>query len=69
LATLTLLKSRIGKDGVVFQNCKFNNEYLDIDTEMQNTLLGHEEEKTKNNINRAREAFQRRQSMNGQNQA
>ena len=26
LATLTLLKSRIGRDGVVFQNCKFNNE-------------------------------------------
>lgn len=68
LATLTLLKSRIGKDGVVFQNCKFNNEYLDIDTEMQNTLLGHEEEKTKNNINRAREAYQRRQSINTQNQ-
>lgn len=63
LATLTLLKSRIGKDGVVFQNCKFNNEYLDIDTEMQNTLLGHEEEKTKTNINRAREAFQRRNQM------
>lgn len=63
LATLTLLKSRIGKDGVVFQNCKFNNEYLEIDTEMQNTLLGHEEEKTKNNINRAKEAYQRRQQM------
>jgi replicative DNA helicase len=63
LATLTLLKSRIGKDGVVFQNCKFNNEFLDIDTEMQNTLLGHEEEKTKNNINRAREAYQRRNQM------
>jgi len=63
LATLTLLKSRIGKDGVVFQNCKFNNEYLDIDTEMQNTLLGHEEEKSKNNINRAREAYQRRNQI------
>ena len=45
LATVTLLKSRIGKDGVVFTNCKFNNEYLDIDTDTQNTLLGHEEEK------------------------
>jgi len=63
LATLTLLKSRIGKDGVVFQNCKFNNEFLDIDTEMQNTLLGHEEQKTQNNINRAREAYQRRNKI------
>ena len=44
LATVTLLKSRIGKDGVVFMNCKFNNEYLDIDTDTQNTLLGHEEQ-------------------------
>ncbi len=40
LATLTLLKSRIGKDGVVFQNCKFDNQFLLIDTESQNTLLG-----------------------------
>jgi replicative DNA helicase len=45
LATVTLLKSRIGKDGIVFTNCKFNNEYLEIDTDSQNTLLGHEEVK------------------------
>ena len=63
LATLTLLKSRIGKDGVVFQNCKFNNEYLVIDTESQNTLLGHEEQKTVNNANRAAEAFKKRQEL------
>jgi replicative DNA helicase len=63
LATLTLLKSRIGKDGVVFQNCKFNNEYLVIDTESQNTLLGHEEQKTVNNANRAADAFKKRQEL------
>jgi hypothetical protein len=63
LATLTLLKSRIGKDGVVFQNCKFNNEFLEIDTESQNTLLGHEEQKTQINANRAAEAFKRRQEL------
>lgn len=45
LATVTLLKSRIGKDGIVFQNCKFNNELLEIDTDTQNTLLGHAEVK------------------------
>lgn len=43
LATVTLLKSRIGKDGVVFGNCLFNNELLEIDTDTQNTLLGHAE--------------------------
>lgn len=45
LATITLLKSRIGKDGIVFSNCKFDNELLEFDTESQNTLLGHEEER------------------------
>jgi replicative DNA helicase len=63
LATLTLLKSRIGQDGVIFQNCKFDNEYLIIDTESQNTLLGHEEQKVQNNQNRAKEAFLKRQEM------
>lgn len=63
LATLSLLKSRIGKDGVVFSNCKFNNEYLVIDTESQNTLLGMEQQKTQNNANRAAEAFKKRQEL------
>jgi len=45
LATVTLLKSRIGKDGIVFQNCLFNNEMLQIDTDTQNTLLGHKTER------------------------
>jgi hypothetical protein len=63
LATLSLLKSRIGKDGVVFSNCKFNNEYLVIDTESQSTLLGMEQQKTQNNANRAAEAFKKRQEL------
>jgi len=63
LATLSLLKSLIGKDGVVFSNCKFNNEYLVIDTESQNTLLGMEQQKTQNNANRAAEAFKKRQEL------
>jgi replicative DNA helicase len=63
LATLTLLKSRIGRDGVVFQNCKFNNEFLVIDTESQNTLLGHEEQQAQKNVNRAAEAYRKRQEL------
>jgi len=63
LATLTLLKSRIGRDGVVFQNCKFNNEFLVIDTESQNTLLGHEEQQAKKNVDRAAEAYRKRQEL------
>lgn len=63
LATLTVLKSRIGRDGVIFQNCTFNNEFLIIDTDSQNTLLGHEEQKVQERSNRAREAFLKRQEV------
>lgn len=65
LATITLLKSRIGRDGVIFQNCKFNNEYLDIDTDSQNTLLGFEEQKTQEKANRAAEVFKKAQEKKG----
>jgi replicative DNA helicase len=68
LATLTLLKSRIGRDGIIWQNCKFDNRMLVIDTESQNTLLGHEEQKTQNNANRAAEAFRKRQELANKNQ-
>jgi hypothetical protein len=61
LATLTLLKSRIGRDGVIFTNCKFNNEYLEIDTDTQNTLLGFEEEQVQRRANRAAEVYRNRQ--------
>ena len=42
LATIAITKSRIGKDGVVFENCKFDNELLQIDTEQSITFLGLE---------------------------
>ena len=61
LATLTLLKSRIGRDGVIFQNCKFNNEYLVIDTDTQNTLLGFEEQKVQERATRAADVFKKAQ--------
>jgi replicative DNA helicase len=61
LATLTLLKSRIGRDGVIFQNCKFNNEYLVIDTDSQNTLLGFEEQKVQEKAARAAQVYQKAQ--------
>ena len=41
-ANVTLVKSRIGRDGVNFLNCKFDNQYLDIDVTEQETLLGHQ---------------------------
>ena len=61
LATMTLLKSRIGQDGVIWNNCKFDNKFLVIDTETQTTLLGHQEQTVKTNVNRAAEMFKKRQ--------
>ena len=54
LATLTLLKSRVGRDGVIFDNCHFNNEYLTIDTDSQSTMLGFEQDKEEKNKQRIR---------------
>ena len=65
MATITLLKSRIGKDGVVFQNCKYDNEFLIIDTESQNTLLGHEEQKTQDRAARTAEIYRKAQQKKG----
>ena len=42
LATVAITKSRIGKDGIVFENCKFDNEMLEVDTDTTATFLGFE---------------------------
>ena len=57
LATITMLKSRIGGDGVVFSNCKFDNGLIDINTDSQNTLLGHKEEIQQKKINRIKDVY------------
>lgn len=44
LATVAVLKSRFGKDGVVFKNCTFDNSRMIIDTEESLTFLGFDEE-------------------------
>lgn len=61
LATMAILKSRIGKDGIIFQNCKFDNEFLIIDTDTQNTLLGVEEAKVEDKQKRLKDAYERSQ--------
>lgn len=60
LATIAITKSRIGKDGIVFENCKFDNELLVIDTEQSVTLLGLEEQKEVKNKERIRELLDKR---------
>ena len=63
LATIAITKSRLGKDGVIFENCTFNNETLDIDTQTTQTFLGFEEEKTERNRKRVLDALERREKI------
>ena len=67
LATLAIVKSRLGKDGVVFENCKFDNATLEIDTDATSTFLGFEEEKTNRNRERVARALQRREQIINKN--
>ena len=60
LATIAITKSRVGKDGVIFENCKFNNELLEIDTESSVTFLGFEEKKEEEKRDRIKELMDKR---------
>ena len=60
LATIAITKSRIGDDGVVFENCKFDNGMLDIDTDSSVTFLGLEEQNEEKQRNKVRELLDKR---------
>ena len=61
LATIAITKSRIGDDGVVFENCKFDNAMIEIDTESTTTFLGVEEQKEERQRLRVKELLEKRQ--------
>jgi len=61
LATIAITKSRVGDDGVVFENCKFDNAMLDIDTDSSMTFLGLEEQKEEKQRMRVKELLEKRQ--------
>jgi len=61
LATIAITKSRIGDDGVVFENCKFDNAMLEIDTESSMTFLGLEEKQEERQRQRVKELLEKRQ--------
>jgi len=61
LATIAITKSRVGDDGVVFENCKFDNAMIDIDTESTTTFLGIEEQKEERQRLRVKELLEKRQ--------
>jgi replicative DNA helicase len=62
LATVAIVKSRIGRDGLVFDNCKFDNEMLAIDTDSCNTFLGHEHNKELEEQRRVQQRIARAQN-------
>jgi replicative DNA helicase len=66
LATIAITKSRIGDDGVVFENCKFDNGMLEIDTESSVTFLGLEEQTEERNRQRIKDLLDKRKEKNQQ---
>jgi len=67
LATIAITKSRIGDDGVVFENCKFDNGMLEIDTESSVTFLGLEEQQEERNRQRVKDLLDKRKQREQQN--
>ena len=58
--TLNDLYKVLGIDGIVFENCKFDNEMIEIDTDSSVTFLGMEEQKEEKNKVRIQELLQKR---------
>jgi replicative DNA helicase len=69
LATIAITKSRIGSDGVVFENCKFDNELIIIDTESSTTFLGFEEQQEEKRKDRVKELLEKRKQREQQKQS
>jgi len=67
LATIAITKSRIGSDGVIFENCKFDNEMIVIDTESSVTFLGFEENKEEKQKQRIKDLMDKRNQRQNQN--
>jgi replicative DNA helicase len=67
LETIAITKSRIGDDGVVFENCKFDNGMLEIDTESSVTFLGLEEQKEEQNRQRVKDLLEKRKQRQQNN--
>ena len=69
------MKSRFGKDGVLFEDCTFDNGKVYIDTETSDTFLGYEkkvevrkEENAKERLKMARLRREQRDTEPNKNQ-
>jgi hypothetical protein len=52
----------------VFENCKFNNELLEIDTETSVTFLGFEEQQEERKRDRVKELLEKKKQREQQQQ-
>lgn len=66
-ATIAVLKSRFGKDGVVFEDCTFDNGKVHIDTETSQTFLGYEKNQEVKKESETRQRIQRAKELHKQN--
>jgi hypothetical protein len=66
LATIAITKSRLGQDGIIFENCKFDNELIIIDTESSVTFLGFEEQQEEKKKDRVKELLEKRKQREQQ---
>ena len=57
VATISILKNRLGRDGMIFPNCKFDNGLLKIDTEDQISEKGFEVQKAQNQVVKQRTMY------------
>lgn len=58
VATISILKNRMGEDGMVFQNCKFDNGTLEIDTADVISEKGFENAQAEKQKTRQREMYE-----------
>ena len=62
-ATIAVLKSRFGRDGVIFEDCTFDNGKVHIDTETSQTFLGYEKGQEEKRENHTRDRIQRAKEL------
>ena len=66
-ATIAVLKSRFGRDGVVFEDCTFDNGKVFIDTETSQTFLGYEKKQEEKKETNTRDRIQRAKELQKKN--
>lgn len=70
VATISILKNRLGADGMVFPNCKFDNGLLLIDTNDRLTENGFEAKNESDKLKKAQQTYrQQNRALQEQNQA